>query len=55
MSETLYRIEEFCTTGWELIESNQVKLTRQQCIEQIHSYIAAGHNPNHLRAVVDNG
>ncbi len=55
MSETLYRIEEFCTSGWELIDSHQVKLTKDQCREQINLYLAQGHNPKYLRAVVDNG
>lgn len=55
MSETLYRIEEFCTTGWELIGQYDVKLTKEQCQERLNYYIAEGHNPKHLRASVDNG
>jgi len=53
MSETLYRIEEFCTSGWELIDSRQVKLTKEQCKEQLNMYLAQGHNPQYLRAVPD--
>ena len=55
MSETLYRIEEFCTTGWELIGQYDVKLTKEQCQERLNYYIAEGRNPKHLRASVDNG
>jgi hypothetical protein len=50
----LYRIEELCTTGWELIDTHQVKLTKEQCKEQLERYIAEGYNPNTLRAVSDN-
>jgi hypothetical protein len=53
MSETLYRIEEYCTTGWALIDSHQVKLTKEQCKEQLDMYLAQGHNPQYLRAVPD--
>lgn len=53
MSESLYRIEEFCTSGWELIEANQVQLTKEQCKENIQMYIAQGYNPKYLRAVLD--
>jgi hypothetical protein len=50
----LYRIEEFCTTGWQLIDTHQVQLTKEQCKEQLELYIAEGKNPNALRAVPDN-
>jgi len=45
--EALYRIEEFCTTGWEPIEEH---LTRSQASEKLQSLIHEGYNPNHLRA-----
>ena len=50
----LYRIEELCTSGWELIEPQQVQLTKEQCKEQLERYIEKGYNPNALRAVYDN-
>jgi len=52
--ETLYRIEEFSTTGWNLIESHQQRLTKDVCKQQLEFYIESGYNPNHLRAVPDN-
>lgn len=54
MTQQLYKIEELSTTGWNLIESYQVKLTREQCKEQLEMYIRQGYNPNALRAVPDN-
>jgi ribulose bisphosphate carboxylase small subunit len=50
---SLYRIEELSTTGWNLIESHQIQLTREQCKNQLEFYISQGYNPNLLRAVSD--
>lgn len=50
----LYRIEEMCTSGWTLVESDAIQLTREQCKEKLEMYIAEGKNPNALRAVYDN-
>ena len=52
--EKLYRIEECCTTGWTLIDPHQVKLTKEQCKQQLELYIEEGKIPNLLRAVPDN-
>lgn len=49
----LYRIEELFTNGWELIDENARKLTKEQCDSLLRSYIARGTNPNSLRAVYD--
>jgi hypothetical protein len=46
--EKLYRVEEFCTTGWELVEEH---LTRSQASDKLQSLLSEGYNPNHLRAV----
>lgn len=51
--EPLYRIEELCTSGWTLIDSNMKQLTKEQCMEKLQVYIDSGHNPNALRAVID--
>lgn len=55
MTQTLYRIEELVTSGWVLIEPHSIKLTREQCQQQLEQYIADGYNPNTLRAVPDVG
>ena len=51
--EALYRIEELCTTGWELIDENEVQLTREVCVQHVERYISEGMSPDHLRVVVD--
>ena len=51
--KALYRIEEFNTTGWELIDENEVQLTREVCAEHIQRYISEGISPDRLRVVID--
>jgi len=53
MSETLYRIEELTTSGWNLVEVWDVKLTKEQAKQRLEGLIAEGYNPNRLRATVD--
>lgn len=50
----LYRIEELFSHGWELIEEDAKKLTREQCDALLQHYVASGANPKYLRAVYDN-
>lgn len=49
----LYRIEEFFTNGWELIDPQSQKLTKEECKKQLEGYLTQGYNPNHLRVVLD--
>jgi hypothetical protein len=49
----LYRIEELFTNGWEVIDENAKKLTKEQCDERLNYYLSAGYNPNYIRAVLD--
>lgn len=51
--EKLYRIEELTTAGWQLVDTTDVKLTREQAKEKLDVYIADGYNPNRLRATLD--
>lgn len=53
MSETLYRIEELATNDWQLIEVDDVQLTREEAKRRLELYIADGYNPNRLRAIPD--
>lgn len=50
----LYRIEELYTNGWELIDEEAVKLTKEKCNQLLSYYVSSGVNPNSLRAVSDN-
>lgn len=49
--ETLYRIEEICTTGWELVDEKYTNMTKETTKEVLNQLIADGYNPNALRAV----
>jgi len=49
--KTLYRIEELCTTGWELIDEKYVNMTKEQTQQVLNQLIEEGYNPNSLRAV----
>jgi hypothetical protein len=48
MSEELYRVEELCTTGWEVIASN---LTRHEATERVNSLMNEGCGPNRLKVI----
>lgn len=51
-AETLYRIEELCTDGWNaVVEQNCTSLTREQCDQRLRELISEGYNPNSLRAI----
>ena len=49
----LYRIEELCTTGWELIDDEAKQLTREQCELMLNNYLSLGYSPDRLRAARD--
>ena len=52
MSEKTYRIEEYDTTGWELVDKYE-RLTKDKAKEVLELLMAAGYNPNRLRAIPD--
>jgi predicted RNA-binding protein len=47
MEEKLYRIEEFFTTGWEIVEEH---LTRSEASRRLESLMNDGISPTRLRA-----
>jgi hypothetical protein len=49
--EKLYRIEELCTSGWELVDEKYVDMTKEETQNVLNQLIADGYNPNALRAV----
>jgi len=51
--QQLYRIEEYFSYGWELIDPEAQKLTKEQCDSLLQTYVSQGFNPNYLRAVRD--
>jgi hypothetical protein len=50
---TLYRIEEFNTTGWETAPGGCTQLTKEQATSKLEELLAEGYNPNRLRAIPD--
>ena len=53
--EKLWRIEELTTEGWTLLDDKAVQLTKDQCDVKLNEFMAAGVNPNRMRAVPDVG
>ena len=51
--ERLYRIEELCTSGWQIQDDDAVKMTKEQATQKVNDLLAEGYNPNRLRVVVD--
>ena len=50
----LYRIEEFNTTGWEVIDQkHDLRLSKSIAKERLEAYMADGYSPERLRAVLD--
>lgn len=49
---TTYRIEEYNTVGWELIEPHE-GLSREEAKIKLEDLIHEGYNPNRLRAQPD--
>ena len=49
--EKLYRVEELCTTGWELVDEKYTGMTKERTKEVLDELIAEGYNPNSLRAL----
>lgn len=49
--EKLYRIEELCTTGWEIVDEKYRQMTKERTKEVLNELIAEGYNPNTLRAI----
>jgi len=51
--EKLYRVEEFVTTGWEVVPGNSTKLNKEQATQLLEELINEGTNPKRLRAIPD--
>ena len=47
--QELYRIEELTTTGWELVNTEYIKLAKLNCQTILNTLIEKGENPNTLR------
>ena len=52
MTQRTYRIEEYNTVGWELVEDHK-GLTKEEAKTKLDDLIREGYNPNRLRATPD--
>ena len=53
MTDKTYRIEELCTTGWEITDDKYQHLNKAEATKALNQLIEDGHNPNQLRAIPD--
>ena len=51
--ENLYRIEELCTTGWELLSEDEVQLTKEMCNQRLQHYLNEGMSHNAIGPLTD--
>ena len=49
----LYRIEELCTTGWELADHQHIRLNKERAQEVVNDMINNGTSTDRIRLVVD--
>ena len=52
MTQRTYRIEEYNTVGWELVEHHK-GLSKEEAKTKLDDLIREGYNPNRLRATPD--
>ena len=52
MEKKLYRLEEFVTSGWQVIEHCS-KMTKESATAKYEDLLSLGHNPNLLRVQRD--
>tara|TARA_Y100001973_G_C5084804_1_gene274294 strand:- start:298 stop:735 length:438 start_codon:yes stop_codon:yes gene_type:complete len=48
-----YRIEEETTTGWTLVDSEYVNLSKEEAQQKVDALIQTGTTPSRIRVVVD--
>ena len=48
-----YRIEEETTTGWTLVDSEYVNLSKEEAQQKVDALIQTGTTPSRIRVVVE--
>ena len=48
-----YRVEQYYTTGWSIVDSEAIKLTKDEARKWLEIKLAEGVNPDELRAIPD--
>ena len=48
-----YRVEQYFTTGWGIVDKNSIKLTKDEAKKILQDLMNEGVNPDELRAIPD--
>ena len=48
-----YRVEQLYTTGWSVVDKGAIKLSKDEARKWLEKMLAAGVNPDQLRAIPD--
>ena len=48
-----YRVEQYFTTGWGVVDENAIKLTKDEAKTVLERLMTEGVNPDELRAIPD--
>ena len=48
-----YRVEQYFTTGWSIVDKDAIKLTKDQAKSILEKLMMEGVNPDELRAIPD--
>ena len=48
-----YRVEQYFTTGWSVVDEKAIKLTKDEARKVLENLLAEGVNPDDLRAIPD--
>ena len=48
-----YRVEQYFTTGWSVVDEKAIKLTKDQAKSILEKLMMEGVNPDELRAIPD--
>jgi len=48
-----YRVEQYFTTGWSIVDKDAIKLSKDQAKKILENLMKEGVNPNELRAIPD--
>jgi len=48
-----YRVEQYFTTGWSIVDKDAIKLTKDQAKSILERLMTEGVNPDELRAIPD--
>ena len=48
-----YRVEQYFTTGWGVVDERAIKLTKDEARKVLENLLSEGVNPDDIRAIPD--